>query len=411
MAQRYPPATVDPANGFCSETKTFYSLRPPVFLPQPTQPLSLTDYILSLLPSSIPSFPYIIDSSSDHRLTYSQSLYLADSLAFHLTARFSLSKGDVAFILLPPSLNVPIIYLSLLALGVVVSPANPLSSESEISHQVRISNPSIAFATSSTASKLPKLRLGMVMVDSPEFESMLTQYSGAGVGVGVSVSSASSSSLLLRNVNRVHQSDPATILYSSGTAGRVKGVLMTHRNLISLIAGGSFRIQQKVDPDPAEPQPPSVSLIAMPPFHVYGFFMLIMGFVLGETLILMRKFGFEEMLRAIENYKVNRLPVSPPIIMALVKSELTDKYDLRSLRAAVCGGAPLSREVSERFKAKFAYVELLQVTRTVLTVTRMNLRDNIRNIRKGIFFIDIYIDIINLFCYSYSNFPLIVLPL
>lgn len=90
--------------------------------------------------------------------------------------------------------------------------------------------------------------------------------------------------------------------------------------------------------------------------------MLIAGFALGDTFILLRKFELESMLRAIEKYRVNLLPASPPIIVALVKSELTDKYNLRSLQTVLSGGAPLGREVSQQFRAKFARVELLQVT-------------------------------------------------
>ncbi|OWM74364.1 4-coumarate--CoA ligase-like 9 isoform X2 [Punica granatum] len=358
------PPDVNSINGFCSKTKIFHSLRPRVPLPPLTdhQPLSVTDYGLSLLTTSASaaSSTFIIDASSDddQQLTFSQTLRLAGFLTLRLRARFSLSKGDVAFILVPPSINVPIIYLSLLSLGVVISPANPLSSDSEIAHQVRISNPSIAFATSWTASKLlPKLRLGVVLVDSPEFDSVLTHYSDTG-----SASFCSSSMPLLSNVNRVCPSDPATILYSSGTTGHVKGVLMTHRNLIALIAG-RYHVEPKIDPGPVEselPQPRRrVCLFALPPFHAYGFLMLIMAFVMGETLNIMRRFEFEAMLRAVEKYRATRLLVSPPIVMNLVKSKITNKYDLSSLENAVCGGAPLDRKVSEQFRAKFPHVELM----------------------------------------------------
>ncbi|XP_031372289.1 4-coumarate--CoA ligase-like 9 [Punica granatum] len=306
----HPHPHVNPSNGFCSDTRTYHSLRPQVPLPPVTHPhpLSVTDYALSLLPPSVSSSPYIIDAASDQRLTFSRTLRLANSLSLHLRAR--LSKSDVAFILLPPSFNVPIIYLSL---GVVVSPSNPLSSASEIAHQIRTSNPSIAFATSSTSSKLPpnyKLRLGVVLVDSPEFESVVLTgdlvyppdaEDDSSSGSATSSHSPSSSLPLMSNVNGVHQSDPATILYSSGPTGRVKGVLMTHRNLISMIAG-----RYHARPAAAEQQTPrAVCLFALPPFHSYGFFVLIRSFVQEETLIWMQRFEFEAMLRAVEKFSRN----------------------------------------------------------------------------------------------------------
>ncbi|PKI38069.1 hypothetical protein CRG98_041538 [Punica granatum] len=264
----HPHPHVNPSNGFCSDTRTYHSLRPQVPLPPVTHPhpLSVTDYALSLLPPSVSSSPYIIDAASDQRLTFSRTLRLANSLSLHLRAR--LSKSDVAFILLPPSFNVPIIYLSL---GVVVSPSNPLSSASEIAHQI-------------------------LLVDSPEFESVVLTgdlvyppdaEDDSSSGSATSSHSPSSSLPLMSNVNGVHQSDPATILYSSGPTGRVKGVLMTHRNLISMIAG-----RYHARPAAAEQQTPrAVCLFALPPFHSYGFFVLIRSFVQEETLIWMQRPG------------------------------------------------------------------------------------------------------------------------
>jgi len=55
------------------------------------------------------------------------------------------------------------------------------------------------------------------------------------------------------------------------------------------------------------------------------------------------------------------MPVSPPLIVAFVKSDLTEKYDLSSLRSLGCGGAPLGKEVADNFKEKFPHVEIVQV--------------------------------------------------
>ncbi|XP_034673540.1 4-coumarate--CoA ligase-like 9 [Vitis riparia] len=342
MAEMNGNHWIDPKSGFCPATKTFHSLRPPVPFPPEHRPLSLAEYVISLLRSA-PDSPLettnvLIDASSNYRLSYSQFLRQVQSLATSLQRITGLSKGDTAFILCPPSLKIPVIYFSLLSLGVTISPTNPLGSDSEVSHQIHLCKPAIAFASSKTAHKLPSLRLGTVLVDSLEFDSMMTE-NGAGYGKRVEVS----------------QSDPAAILYSSGTTGRVKGVLLTHRNLITLIAGFHHNRLEK-----EEDAPRPVSLFTLPLFHVFGFFMLVRAVSLAETLVLMERFDFENMLKAVEKYRITYMPVSPPLVVALAKSELVGKYDLSSLQLLGSGGAPLGKEVSERFSARFPNVQMVQ---------------------------------------------------
>lgn len=328
--------------GYCLESKTFQSLIPPATPPPPHQPLSITQFILSLLHSSaIPTTQknFLIMPSTRQSLTYSEAINQIYSLSSSLKSLYNLNKNDVSFILCPPSLHVPIIYLSLLYLGVTISPANPLSSNSELTHQIQLSKPKIAFATSQTAHKLPSFPLGTILIDSPEFISLLTQ-----------ISKRDSAT----NHVEVSQSDMAAILYSSGTTGRVKGVSLTHRNVIASIA--AFQMSS------VELDPHAVSLLTLPLFHVFGFFLLINEFRWGKTLVLTERFDFEQVLKVVERYRVSDMPVSPTIILTLLKSDLTNKYDLSSLRRFSCGGAPLSKEVAEKFKRKFPQAEIMQAS-------------------------------------------------
>ncbi|KAG6753191.1 hypothetical protein POTOM_043238 [Populus tomentosa] len=328
--------------GYCLESKTFQSLRPPATPPPLHQPLSITQFVLSLLHSSaIPTTQknFLIMPSTGQSLTYSQAINQIYSLSSSLKSLYNLNKNDVSFILCPPSLHVPVIYLSLLYLGVTISPANPLSSNSELTHQIQLSKPKIAFATSQTAHKLPSFPLGTILVDSPEFISLLTQISKQETAT---------------NHVEVSQSDMAAILYSSGTTGRVKGVSLTHRNVIASIA--AFQMSS------AELEPHAVSLHTLPLFHVFGFFFLINEFRWGKTLVLTERFDFEQVLKVVERYRVSDMPVSPTIILKLLKSDLTNKYDLSSLRRFTCGGAPLSKEVAEKFKRKFPQAEIMQAS-------------------------------------------------
>ncbi|KAK4486137.1 hypothetical protein RD792_008805 [Penstemon davidsonii] len=345
-------------SGYSPLTKTYHSLRPAVPLPPLSQPLSVSSYTFSLLRSpttptsaALSTTAFLIDAATGHRITYTAFLQQVSSLSSSLKS--ILSKNDVVFILSPPSTHIPILYFSLLALGVVISPANPISSPSEINHQIQLSNPAVAFATAETRRKLPP-NIRTILLDSAEFLTMLEP----------------------RTVNDqndvvVRQTDSAAILYSSGTTGRVKGVVLTHRNLISVIGGFYYSKLADVDENGVDLHP--VSLFTIPLFHVFGFFMLIRAASLGESLVLMEKFDFVKMLEAVERYKVTYIPVAPPLVVALAKSELVEKYDLSSLRFLGCGGAALGKEVSERFRERFPNVEIHQgygMTETAGAATR-----------------------------------------
>lgn len=353
MAGTNSNCLIDPNSGFCSKTKTFRSLRPTVSLPPPSQRLSITQFILSLHQSTSVTTTntntFLIDPVIGQRLTYADFVRQTNSLAFSLRKHYSLSKYDVAFILSPSSFKIPILYFSLLSLGVVISPVNPLGSNSEISRQVHLSRPSIAFATSHTSHKLPP-NLTTVLIDSPDFLSLLSTHTANDVVT------------LPNSTPPVNQSDSAALLYSSGTTGRVKGVLLTHRNLIAVIAT-LFHFESETNQTVQQPSHP-IWLSTLPLFHIFGFLIISTAVALSETVVFMERFDFATMLKAVEKYKVNKIPVSPPIIVALVKSELTKTYDLTSLRILRCGGSPLGKEVAEKFKEKFPHVEILQVTKS-----------------------------------------------
>ncbi|CAN4105339.1 unnamed protein product [Withania somnifera] len=344
---------MDPKNGYCPDTKTFQSLRPSVPLPPLTEPLSIIQYTLSLLNSPTNGInvstttTFLIDAATDQRLSYADFLRQTQNLASSLQSRYpSLSKNDVTFVLSPTSFYVPVVYLALLSLGIVVSPANPLSSSSELTHMIQLCKPLIAFATKSTASKLPSLfPLGTILLDSPEFLSMIETPLSKPISYPI-----------------INQSDSAAILYSSGTTGKVKGVELTHRNLIALLASLYYNKYNNAANEGENTEfEQEISFMTLPLFHVFGFFMLIRLAAMGETTVMTERFDFEKMLAAVEKYKVTYMPVSPPLVVAMAKSDLALKYDLSSLKLLACGGAPLGKEVAERFKSRFPNVEILQV--------------------------------------------------
>ncbi|KAL5998171.1 hypothetical protein ACLOJK_009109 [Asimina triloba] len=334
---------MDPISGFDATTKIFHSIRGSVQLPPENAPLSATSYIFSRLPNPLPQNPAFIDATTSQTLSFPDLLSNVRNLSANLLSQIPALRSSphppAAFVLSTPSLQIPTLYLSLLSIGVAVSPSNPASTPAEIGRQISLSRPSVIFATSSTASKLPaSFPHPIILLDSPKFRSMIATPPPSRPPAAA-----------------VMQSDPAAILYSSGTTGKFKGVVLTHRNLIAVTASSAAGRRW-------EEEPVSM-LLTVPLFHVFGFYMCLAEVAAGETGVLLESFEFGAMLRAVVKYRVNYMPVSPPLVVALAKSEEVVKHDLSSLKALGCGGAPLGKDVAEKFKERFPDVDIAQVRR------------------------------------------------
>ncbi|CAO2167398.1 unnamed protein product [Urochloa humidicola] len=345
MAEQRPPGEIDPRSGFCAATRTFHSLRPSATLPPESLPATATAYAFSTLPSPLPSRPALVDAATGIAVSYPSFLAAVRSLAGGLWSALGVRPGDVALVVAPSRLDVPVLDLALMSIGAAVSPANPASTAEEFAHMAALARPVVAFAVPEVAAKLPR-SLRCVVIGSDEYKS-LSSAGGAPPPPPVAVK----------------QSDTAAVLYSSGTTGRVKAVAITHRNLIALICTHNAN-REKVEKEAAEageePPPPTVALLPLPLFHVFGFMMLLRSVAMGETAVLMERFDFGAVLRAIERYRVTLLPAAPPVLVAMIKSEEARRRDLSSLLVIGIGGAPLGREVAERFAAIFPDIELVQ---------------------------------------------------
>ncbi|RWW63022.1 hypothetical protein BHE74_00029824 [Ensete ventricosum] len=204
------PPSLDHCSGFDASTRTFHSLRPPVPLPPMSRPFSFASFIASLLPSPFPAKPTVA------ALTFPDLFSQVRSLAAALCSEAGLAKGHVALVLAPTSLDIPPLYLALLSLGAVVSPANPASTPSELPRLVELSRPRLAFAISATAAKLPR-HITTILLDSPRFRSFLSGGGGdTGAGGGPAVQRGRHTVLVGDDGNGEGGSAAAPQLHSDG---------------------------------------------------------------------------------------------------------------------------------------------------------------------------------------------------
>ena len=145
----------------------------------------------------------------------------------------------------------------------------------------------------------------------------------------------------------------AVMLYSSGTTGRPKGVLLSHANLLA----SSDAVVEGSELDTWEG--PRVSLSGMPIAHIFG--VAIMNDLLrtpkhlaeATRLVQMRWFEPESFMALIEKHRVNTTAAVPTVLALLLHHPTAQKYDLTSLVEIVCGGAPLPVELAQAFMQRY----------------------------------------------------------
>jgi long-chain acyl-CoA synthetase len=152
----------------------------------------------------------------------------------------------------------------------------------------------------------------------------------------------------------LHPDDDAAIFYTSGTTGRPKGALGTHRNIATnIMTSGAvyaraFLRRGEAPPDPAA-LPQRVTLLAVPFFHVTGCCATLGPAVFnGGKLVLMRKWEPETAMQLIERERVTVTGGVPTIAWQLLEHPARSSYDLSSLQMISYGGAPSAPELVRR---------------------------------------------------------------
>ncbi|KAA3455161.1 4-coumarate--CoA ligase-like 7 isoform X1 [Gossypium australe] len=322
-------------SSFNPKTQTYTSTRPPIKLP--TSPdLSLTSFIFQST-SAIPRRTALLDSNSNETLTFLQLKAHVSSLAYALRHQFHVAKHDVVLIFAPNSIRFAISFLAIVSLGAIATTANPSFTFTEISKQVKDSNPKLIITIPQLYSKVSQFNVPLLPQSAiPKFSyysDIIQNYADQHL-----------------NSNDVKQTDLAALLYSSGTTGTNKGVMLTHKNFIASTL--SFTAGQDR----------SVCLCFLPMFHGFGSVLTLAQLRRGNVLVSMAKFGLDKVLGAIEKYKVTHMFVVPPVMVSLAKQwqMMNNKYDLSSLKQIISSAAPLSRDLIETCAHILPHVQIFQ---------------------------------------------------
>uniref|UniRef100_A0A023GJB6 Putative acyl-coa synthetase n=1 Tax=Amblyomma triste TaxID=251400 RepID=A0A023GJB6_AMBTT len=163
------------------------------------------------------------------------------------------------------------------------------------------------------------------------------------------------------------------ILYSSGTTGLPKGVMMSHRNIISqLLLSGDDGVRLIRGSD---------TMLGTAPFtHVSGLWLYSTCFTVGASVVVMALYDPESVLKSIERHKATVMLMFPTYVQKMVQCVHVDKYDVSTMKTLLVGGSTtpttMAKAVIDMFKLKaFRHVFGMSETCGAATVTDISIDD------------------------------------
>jgi acyl-CoA synthetase (AMP-forming)/AMP-acid ligase II len=267
----------------------------------------------------------IADAAGGRMITYAELARAVEAFAGGLVRR-GFGRGDVLALSMPNLPEYAVAFHGTLCAGGVVTTVNPLFTPGELAGQLGRTGARLLLTVPARAEAAREAaqQVGLedvLVIGEPSFETLLGSEEPA-------------PELLLDSAV-----DLAALPCSSGTTGLPKAVMLTHRNLVANVCQ-FLRVQHLA--------PRDTVVAVLPFFHIYGMTVIMnAGLRAGATIVTMPRFELEDFLRTIQDHRVTRAYVIPPIVLALAKHPAVDRFDLSSLEFVFSGAAPLSAELAK----------------------------------------------------------------
>ncbi|WP_327358651.1 class I adenylate-forming enzyme family protein [Streptomyces sp. NBC_01304] len=304
-----------------------------------------------------------LERLGDHdALVYDRHTYRSGQLAERARrvgaglTQLGVRPGDRVVALMANCPEVGITYNAVWRAGGVVTPVMFLVSGTELGHiladsgaQVVVTSPELLPTIAAAAPAAPALRQVVLVGEAPDGTPDLP--GGVRLTAFADLESAAPADIVLRGDDEL-----AALLYTGGTTGRAKGVMLSHRNLRSCAAS-----THQAGQEDGLAEGINRTLIPLPLSHAYGLIVTLVGWhaVEPQLAILQRWFAPAEWLALAQEYRVQRTTLVPSMIQMLLAQPL-EKADLSELRHVASGAAPLPAEVRAEWERVVPGSEILE---------------------------------------------------
>jgi len=273
--------------------------------------------------------PAFVDGASGRSITFGDLAVMVDKIAAALAER-GVGAGDVVGLFAPNSPEWAAVFHGVLRANAIVTSANSLYTPGELAHQLADSGAKLLVTVSPF---LDRARAALAEAGLGD-DALVTLDAVEGVTSLADLLATTATPPELTTT----AGDTAVLPYSSGTTGRAKGVILTHRNLVANLC--QFAAMGHVGSD-------TKILAVLPFFHIYGM-VVILNFALmrGATVVTLPRFELEPFLKVLQEWPIALAHIVPPVAVALAKHPAVDSYRFPHLKWLFSGAAPLGPELT-----------------------------------------------------------------
>jgi long-chain acyl-CoA synthetase len=273
----------------------------------------------------------------DRSVTNLEELRYAGALARVLDG-YGVRRGDRVFVMMPNSPELTAAFQAIWTIGGAIIPVIPQWTAGELVNILRGAEPAVALTIPALAPRIAQANAEVQTL------KRLLVFGESDIAEGINIVDALKTAPPVETPVDSAPSDLAVLLYTSGTTGTPKGVMITHENLAAAF-DSTFRQNPDLERGPM--------LNALPLTHVYGILAQNMAARWGWSVVLFRQFDPTRVLDAIERYGIRYLPCVPTMLMYLLQHPDRTRRDLSSLSRITSGGAALPERLRQECEKIF----------------------------------------------------------